>query len=78
MTAVSFTEETARNLAAAYATHDMQAQRAVLRELADLSPSAEVVDIGCGPGYLRESMAEAVGPAGRVAGVDISPDMIAL
>jgi ubiquinone/menaquinone biosynthesis C-methylase UbiE len=78
MTALSFTEETARKLAAAYAIPEMQAQRAAVLQLADLAPGAQAIDIGCGPGYLSEIMAESVGPTGTVLGLDISPDLIAL
>jgi SAM-dependent methyltransferase len=37
-----------------------------------------VLDVGCGPGFLCESIAEIVGRDGAVAGMDISGDFIAL
>ena len=37
-----------------------------------------VLDIGCGPGFLCESMADIVGRDGAVIGVDISSDLVAL
>jgi len=37
-----------------------------------------VIDIGCGPGFLCEQMADAVGNTGRVLGIDISEDLLAV
>src|SRR5437773_10772350 len=36
-----------------------------------------VLDIGCGVGAMLERLREAVGPSGRVVGVDYSPRMVA-
>ena len=35
-----------------------------------------VIDIGCGPGYFTLSMAEMVGPGGKVIGVDLQQTML--
>jgi SAM-dependent methyltransferase len=50
--------------------------RAALRAL---SPSAgeHVLDVGCGSGQTTLQLADAVGPAGRVLGVDISAQLLA-
>jgi SAM-dependent methyltransferase len=78
MSGLTFTEDAARQLAKVYLTTDVVAQRAeTLKQLA-LSPGERVLDIGCGPGFLCESMAAAVGADGRVTGIDISGDLIAL
>ena len=45
---------------------------------ADLQPGARVLDVGCGTGLIARRAAETVGDAGSVAGMDISPDMIAV
>ncbi len=37
-----------------------------------------VADVGCGPGYFALSMAEVVGPTGRVYAVDSDPKSIQL
>lgn len=42
-----------------------------------LSPGAAVLDVGCGPGSDTLPLAELVGPAGRVRGVDRDAEMIA-
>jgi SAM-dependent methyltransferase len=78
MGTLSFTKEAASNLVKAYSTPDMVGQRAAVLDLLALQQNEHVIDVGCGPGFLCESMAETVGPGGRVQGVDISPDLIAL
>jgi 2-polyprenyl-3-methyl-5-hydroxy-6-metoxy-1,4-benzoquinol methylase len=47
-----------------------QVQEADLWELASLTPGARVADVGCGPGAMVATLAEIVGPGGRVVGVD--------
>ena len=41
-------------------------------------PGESVLDVGCGTGTTTLRMAEAVGPSGRVLGVDISEQQLAL
>jgi SAM-dependent methyltransferase len=75
---LEFTDEAARRLEIAYQSPDVRGQREeVLRRLA-LKAGEHVIDIGSGPGFLCEAMAGAVGSSGRVLGIDISPDLIAL
>jgi ubiquinone/menaquinone biosynthesis C-methylase UbiE len=38
-----------------------------------LGPGASCLDAGCGPGETMRAMAERVGPAGRVLGLDADP-----
>jgi SAM-dependent methyltransferase len=42
-----------------------------------LAPGAAVLDVGCGPGTDTLPLAELVGPAGRVRGIDRDPAMLA-
>lgn len=41
-------------------------------------PGERVIDLGCGGGATVLGVAEAVGPGGRVTGLDVSPDLAAL
>ncbi|HEV8716450.1 MAG TPA: methyltransferase domain-containing protein [Candidatus Binatia bacterium] len=43
-----------------------------------LSPGETVLDLGCGAGKICYIVAQIVGPTGRVIGVDMTPDMLAL
>lgn len=49
-----------------------------LLRTADLQPGARVLDVGCGTGLIARRAAETVGEGGSVAGLDVSPDMIAV
>jgi ubiquinone/menaquinone biosynthesis C-methylase UbiE len=51
------------------------ALRALL-ERAALQPGERVLDVACGTGMLTLAAAEAVGPRGRVSGVDLSAQML--
>ncbi len=76
MATLQFTEEQARRLEILYSTPDVRGQREeALRRLA-LDPGQVVIDVGCGPGYLSESIADAVSARGRVVGIDVSDDLL--
>jgi ubiquinone/menaquinone biosynthesis C-methylase UbiE len=76
LSAISFSKEAAQKLVAIYSTPDVAAQReAVLRRLA-LKMGERVIDVGCGPGFLCESMAAQVTAAGQVLGIDLSDDLV--
>lgn len=56
---------------------DVVGQRAHILRTLELQPGEAVLDIGSGPGFLTQSIAEHVGQSGCVHGVDVSPDMVA-
>ena len=41
-----------------------------------LAPGQSVIDLGCGAGPSTRALCDAVGPGGRVLGIDISPDLV--
>src|SRR5262245_57250053 len=76
MSSMAFSEDVAKRLVALYSTPDVVAQRdAVLQRLA-LRSGERVLDIGSGPGFLCESMADAVGPGGQVTGIELSDELV--
>jgi SAM-dependent methyltransferase len=46
-------------------------------EVAQLRPGGTVVDVGCGTGRALTPLRAAVGPAGTVVGLDLTPEMLA-
>ena len=78
MSGLQFSEEAARQLERLYQTSDVVAQRSETIKLLTLCGGERVLDVGCGPGFLCESIAEIVGRDGAVTGIDISDDLIAL
>ena len=76
MSGLQFTDEIANRLEALYKTADVVAQRAETLRNLQLVKGNAVIDIGSGPGFLCESMADIVGASGRVLGVDLSPDFV--
>jgi arsenite methyltransferase len=77
MSRLEFTNDAATHLEKIYLTKDVIAQRSETLRHLNLSSGERVLDIGCGPGYLCQSMAEIVGRHGGVVGIDISADLIA-
>ncbi len=60
----------------ARATASVGGVRAGCVSALDLDPGDTVVEFGCGPGVNIPALREAVGPDGRVVGVDISEGML--
>lgn len=57
-------------------TDDAETRRQL--RLVGLEPGWQVLDAGCGSGAVSRVMADIVGPAGRVVGIDASPARIAV
>jgi ubiquinone/menaquinone biosynthesis C-methylase UbiE len=77
-TTLKFDAEAARRVEAVYLTADVVAQRREVLRLLAPQPGDHVLDIGSGPGLLAADIARAVGRQGRVCGIDLSDDMIAI
>jgi ubiquinone/menaquinone biosynthesis C-methylase UbiE len=67
-------------LAAGYdaTCHRIEPLRALAIDRLALRPGETVIDVACGTGVTTEALARAVGPAGRVIGIELSPQMAAL
>lgn len=57
-------------------TSDLYRRRLAVLEALDPRPGERVLEIGCGGGALLPAVGAAVGPRGRVTGIDISADQI--
>ena len=76
MTDLNSASDAAARLEALYRTPDVVAQRAATLGKLRVAQGQSVIDIGSGPGFLAESMADIVGSSGRVLGIDISTQLV--
>lgn len=72
---LKFDAETTRLLEIAYQGGDITRRRRLSFDTVDPMPGETILDIGSGNGMLTAELARAVGPTGRVIGVDPSEDM---
>jgi arsenite methyltransferase len=75
---MTFDEAAALRVEALYATPDVAATRVAAFRALDPRPGERIADLGCGPGFMTRELALAVGPSGRVHGLDLSAPMLAL
>ena len=64
MSGLEFTEEAAHQLECLYLTIDVVSQRLETIKHLALRDGERVLDLGCGPGFLSESIAAVVGRSG--------------
>ena len=74
---MDYDERAAEKLERVYTGRDVVRQRAHTLDILALQPGERVLDVGSGPGFLAHDMATAVGPTGRVLGIDISEPLVA-
>jgi arsenite methyltransferase len=77
-TGLQFDDKVNRGLQALYRTTDAARRRQAVLDALQLQSGECVLDIGCGPGFLAAEMAKAVGPLGRIHGMDTSDSMLTL
>ena len=77
-TGLSFDAETSSQLEATYTRPAMVVRRAHALALAGPKRGEEVLDLGCGPGFLTADLAAGVGETGSVLGIDQSDAMVGL
>jgi arsenite methyltransferase len=75
---IRYDDGPARRVQTLSETPEIRAQRRHVCELLAPQPGERILDVGCGPGHLARELADAVGPRGRVCGVDVSPLMLEL
>ena len=75
---LAFDEEAGRKLEAIYLTGDAAARRQALRGALHLQPGEHGLYIGSGPGLAPCEIAQALGPAGRLAVVEKNAAMLAM
>ncbi len=78
MSQVTFDGAAARNLETVYQTPDLIGQRTRVIDLLAPRPGEHILDVGIGPGLLAYDLARLVGQGGRLSGLDISADMLAI
>lgn len=72
---LQFDAKTARLLDLGYQGADITKRRRLSFDAIDPSPSEAILDIGSGSGLLCAELARAVGPSGRIIGIDPSEEM---
>ena len=75
---LQFDDEIVRRVEALYRTDDAAKRRRAVLEALRLRTGERVLDIGTGPGFLAHEMADRVGQAGEIFGVDTSDAMLGL
>ena len=76
--AVQFDEKALRHLEVTYRAPEVVAQRRILLETVAARPGERALDIGCGPGFVTEELARAVGSAGAVHAMDNSESSVVM
>ena len=73
---IKYDQAMAQSIEQSYATPDIAQQRLTTIQSLGLRAGEQVLDVGCGTGFLTAEMASLVGTGGLVHGVDYSDDML--
>ncbi|MBZ5660231.1 MAG: methyltransferase domain-containing protein [Acidobacteriia bacterium] len=73
---MQFDEKALRHLEVTYRAPEVAAQRRILLETIAGRAGERALDIGCGPGFVTEELAHAVGPSGEVHAMDNSESSV--
>ena len=73
---MQFDEKALRHLEVTYRAPEVAAQRRILLETVAARAGERALDIGCGPGFVTEELARAVGPGGAVQAMDNSESSV--
>ncbi len=73
---MQFDEKALRHLEVTYRAPEVAAQRRILLETLAARTGECALDIGCGPGFVSEELARAVGPGGAVHAMDNSESSV--
>ena len=76
MAIMDYDEAATERLETTYLGADVVVQRQETIKRLELNSGDHVIDVGSGPGFLCESMADIVGPNGNIIGVDIYQTMV--
>lgn len=75
---MTFDEKAAQRVESIYTTPDISATRVAVFRALEPRPGERIADLGCGPGFMTQELARAVGPQGRVYALDLSEPMLGL
>lgn len=73
---LNYDKAAAQAIERSYSTPDIARQRLETLKSLALNVGEQVIDVGCGTGFLVNEMAAVVGESGHLAGVDFSQDML--
>jgi SAM-dependent methyltransferase len=59
-------------------SEELRAHSVTLLDQIDIVAGSSAIDLGCGPRGIIDLLAERVGPGGRVTGLEVNPDNVAL
>jgi ubiquinone/menaquinone biosynthesis C-methylase UbiE len=75
---MNFDEKAAQRIEATYTTPDVSATRVAVFRALEPRSGERIADLGCGPGFMTQELARAVGPHGYVHALDLSEPMLGL